>query len=55
MTAHHAYALMLVQLTSTAANNTTLVLHSVQKTLLIWVNLTKCYKGRKCALLIDHR
>jgi len=29
MTARHAHALMLVQLTSTAADGTTLVLHSV--------------------------
>jgi len=38
MTAHRAYALMLVQLISTAVDGTTLVLHSVQ-TLLIWGEL----------------
>jgi len=46
MTACHAYALMLVQLISTAVDGTTRVLHSVQ-TLLIWANLSKRYKGRK--------
>jgi len=40
MTAYHAYALMLVQLISTAANGTALVLHSVW-TLLIWPNLSR--------------
>ena len=40
-----AYALMLMQLISTAADGTSLVLHSV-RTLLIWANLSKCYKDR---------
>ena len=34
-----------MQLISTVVNGTTLVLHSV-RTLLIWVNLSKCYEGR---------
>jgi len=50
MTACRAYALMLVQLISTAADGATLVLHSVQS-LLIWASLSKLYKGMN---LIDH-
>jgi len=53
MTAHHAYALMFVQLISTAADGTTLVLHSVQ-TLLIWANLSDRYKGRKLIAANDY-
>ena len=55
MTARHTYALMLVQLISTAPNGISLVLHSVW-TLLIWANLSKHYKGRKLRPLnIDHQ
>jgi len=52
MTAHHAYALF-VQLISTAADGTTLVLHSVQ-TLLIWANLNERYRGRKLITANDY-
>ena len=45
MTARCAYTLILVQLTSTAVDGTTLVLHSVY-----WQTI----KVGSCALLIDH-
>jgi len=52
-TAHCAYYLVLVQLISTAADGTSLVLHRIQ-TLLIWANLSECYKVGSYAHLIDY-
>ena len=51
MTAHLAYTLMLVQLISTAANDKSLVLHSV----LFWPTRASTVMVRNYAHLTNHR